>query len=312
MSRPPTGRRVSLLSPFSVALPARAQAESAETLERLRSLGYVGGGSATVKEQYTDEDDPKRLIELEQMLDRAAAAFRQGRADEAVEIYKAVLARRTDTQDAYRKLALVYWRTGRPRLSIETLETALRNGVAQKEVRNRLAQYLAEAGQPQRAIALLEHDAGDDPDALIALGNAYMLTGRRRDAIAVFHRLLTIDPSNGLAHENIGVAQLHAKDYTSAELALRRAINLNPNLAGAWTTLGVALASTGRKADAIEAWKRALQIDAAELNALFNVTVNLAQAGRRGEARAYGERFMALAPSELRRDVAAVRRLLER
>jgi hypothetical protein len=34
------------------------------------------------------------------------------------------------------------------------------------------------------------------------------------------------------------------------------------------------------------------------------VTVNLAQAGRRDEARAYGERFMALAPPELRRDVA--------
>jgi arylsulfatase A-like enzyme/Tfp pilus assembly protein PilF len=303
---------LNMLKGFNVAPPARAQVESAETVERLRSLGYVGGGSATVKEKYTDEDDPKRLIELEQLLERGASAFRQGRADEAIEIYKTVIARRKDTEDAYRKLALVYWRTGRPRLSIETLETALRNGVTQKEVRNRLAQYLAEAGQPARAIALLEHDAGDDPDALIGLGNAYMLTGRHRDAVATFNRLLTIDPSNGLAYENIGVAELQAKDYKGAELALRRAIALNPNLPGAWTTLGVVLAGTGRKPEAIDAWKRAVHIDAGELNALFNLTVNLVEAGRMDEARTHGERFIATAPPQMQQDVTTVRRLIAR
>jgi arylsulfatase A-like enzyme/Tfp pilus assembly protein PilF len=301
---------LSILKRFSVAPPARAQAESPETVERLRSLGYVAGGSAAAKDKYTDADDPKGLIELEQMLERAAAAFRQGRADEAIEIYKAVIAKRQDTEDAYRKLALVYWRTGRPRLAIETLEAALRNGVTQKEVRNRLAQYLAEAGQPHRAIALLEDDATDDPDALIALGNAYVLLGRKRDAVATFQRLLTLDPSNGLAYQNLAAVQLQAKDYDGAELALRRALDLNPNLAGAWTTLGVVLSSTARKPEAIEAWKRAVQIDPAELNALFNLTVNLAEAGRLDEARAFGERFIAAAPPALQQDAATVRRLL--
>ena len=42
----------------------------------------------------------------------------------------------------------------------------LRAGVTQSEVRIKLAQYLAESGQPGKAIALMEHDAGDDPDAL--------------------------------------------------------------------------------------------------------------------------------------------------
>ena len=301
---------LSILKTFNVSPPARAQAESAETIERLRSLGYVGGGSAAVREQYTADDDPKQLIELEQILERAAAAYRQGRPDEAIELYAAVIGKRKDTEDAYRKLALVYWRTGRPRLAIETLETALRNGITQSEVRNRLAQYLAEAGEPQRAIALLEHDAADDPDALIALGNAYLLTGRSRDAIATFRRVLTVDPANGLAYENIGAAQLHARDLPGAEQTLRHAVVLNPNLPGAWTTLGVVLASTGRRPEAMDAWKRALQIDASELNALFNLTVNLVEAGRLDEARAYGERFVALAPPALQRDAATVRRLL--
>ncbi len=301
-----------VLASFDVAPPSRARTESPETIERLRSLGYVAGGSAAVRDRYTDADDPKRLIELEQMLERAAAAFRDGRTDEAAGLYQAVIARRADTEDAYRKLALLYWRTGRPRAAIETLETALRNGVTQREVRNRLGQYLAEAGNPDRAIALLEPDAGDDPDALLGLGNAYMLAGRRREAISTFHRLLTLDPSSGLAYQNIGAAQLEAKDYKGAELALRRAIRLDPNLAGAWTALGVVLADTGRKAEAIEAWRRAVQVDPGELNALYNLTVNLVEAGRLDEARPHGERFINAAPPAMREDAARIRALLGR
>src|SRR5687768_2305049 len=205
------------------------------------------------------------------MLERAAAEIRQGRAAQAVGVYQAVIAKRQDTEDAYRKLALVYWRTSRPRLAIETLEAALRNGVTQKEVRNRLAQYLAETGQPGRAIALLEHDAGSDPDALIALGNAYLLAGRSAEALKTFQHLLSVDPANALAYENMGTVLLQAKDYTGAELALRRALTMNPALPGAWTALGVVFAGTGRRDEAIEAWKRALQLDPNDENARFNL-----------------------------------------
>jgi arylsulfatase A-like enzyme/Flp pilus assembly protein TadD len=299
-----------LLEQFDVAPPSRARVESAETIERLRSLGYVAGGSATLRERYTEEDDPKRLIALEQMLERAAQAFRQQRPDEAIDLYRRVIERRKDTEDAYRKLALLYWRTGRPRAAIETLEAALRNGVTQREVRNRLAQYLAESGDPHRAIALLEPDAGDDPDALLGLGNAYMMAGRPREAVAAFHRLLTLDPDNGLAYQNIGAVQLQAGDRKGAELALRRALRLDPNLSGAWTTLGVVLAETGRTPEAIDAWTRAVQLDPVELNALYNLTVHLTKAGRTGEARRYGERFVAAAPPAMAADVAAISRIL--
>jgi tetratricopeptide (TPR) repeat protein len=188
-----------------------------------------------------------------------------------VEIYRTIIAKRPDTEDAYRKLALVYWRSSRPRLAIETLETALRNGVTQPEVRIRLAQYLAEAGRPAKAIALLEKDAGNDPDALVALGNAFTLAGRTADAARTYTRLLQIDPRNALAYENLGVAQLQARDLRSAEASLRKAIDLDPTLAGAHTALGVVLASTNRPAAAIDAWKRALALDPNDANAAFNL-----------------------------------------
>ena len=106
---------VETLKQFNVAPPARARQETADTIERLRSLGYIGGGSAAVREKYTDADDPKRLVEIEQMLTTGNEALpRRPHRRKRSSIYKTIIAKRPDTEDAYRKLALVYWRTGRP------------------------------------------------------------------------------------------------------------------------------------------------------------------------------------------------------
>jgi arylsulfatase A-like enzyme/Tfp pilus assembly protein PilF len=310
------GERVAVLmntlKTFNTAPPARAREETPDTIERLRSLGYIGGGTAVVREKYTEADDPKRLVGLEQTLQQAAEAFRAGRTDAAIGLYRSVIEKRKDTEDAYRRLALVYWRTGRPRDAVATLELALRNGVTQREVRNKLGEYLSQSGQAGKAIALLEHDAGDDPDALVALGNAYELAGRHADAMRTFTHLIEVDPENGLAYENIGTAQLQAKDLPGAEASLRKAIAVDPNLAGAHTALGVVLATTGRKTEAIEEWKRAVTLDGADFNALFNLTLNLAETGRADEARNYGERFVATAPPQLLRDVETIKTLLAR
>jgi len=300
-----------LLKTFNVAPPGRPGAETPETRERLRSLGYISGGSAAARDVYTEADDPKRLIELEQTLHRALAAYQQGRADEAVALLRGIITKRPDTEDAYRRLALIYWRSGNAGAAIATLEAALRAGITQSEVKIKLGQYLAEAGQPGRAIALLETFTEVDPDALIALGNAYVAAGRRADALKTFRRLLDVDPKNGLAHENIGVVHLQAREYGPAEISLRRAIDLDPRLAGAHTALGVVLASTGRRDEAIEAWKRAVDSDPSELHALFNLTLNLAGAGRAAEARSYGERFLSLAPPGLAADRAQIRKILD-
>jgi len=256
---------------FNVAPPARAQQETAATLERLRSLGYIGGGTATVKEKYTDADDPKRLVEIEQTLTRATDAYRAGRVDEAVSLYKAVIEKRPDTEDAYRKLALAYWRAGNSKDAIAALEAALRAGVTQSEVRIKLAQYLAESGEPKRAIDLLEHSAGNDPDALIALGNAYIGANRNGDAIRTFRHLLEIDTKSAIAYQDLGTAELQAKDLRGAEASLRHAIELDQSLAGAYTALGVVLATTGRKDEAVDVWKRAIALDPNDANARDNL-----------------------------------------
>ena len=301
---------VSALRTFNLSEPGRPQGETREVLDRLRALGYASGNAAP-RAQYTEEDDPKRLVKIEQALHKAKEAYDQNRKAEAIELYKEIIATRPDTADAYRHLAFLYWQAGQPTEAINTLEAALNRGVTQTDVRVKLGQYLSEVGHPSKAIALLEGAVTDDPDGLIALGTAYAGAGRRSESMQTFKRILDIDPTSGLAYQNVGTLQLQARDFGAAEKSLRRALEIDPRLAGAHTALGVVLSETGRKDGAIEEWKIAVR-DGKDLDALYNLTIELAAAGRMNDARVYGEMFLSQASVELRKDdLARVRKLLE-
>ena len=179
------------LREFNVAPPALPGEETSAVRDRLRALGYVGGSPAAPRDRYGEADDPKRLIEIDTLLHRAGDHYQSGRFKEAAAMFQDVIARRPDTADAYRYLAFVYWQTGQRGRAIETLEAALKQGVSHRDVRVKLGIYLAEQGTPPRAIALLDGLAGDDIEALNALGIAYGQANRTADARATFRRRST-------------------------------------------------------------------------------------------------------------------------
>ena len=297
---------------FNMAAPSLPGEETSAVRDRLRALGYVGGSAAAPRESYREADDPKRLIELDAMLHRAGDLYQQGKLEDAAQGFRQVIARRRDTADAYRYLAFVYWQGGRPADAIRTLESALDSGVTHRDVRVKLGVYLAETGNAERAIQLLEGLAGDDIEALNALGIAYGQARRSGDAIRAFEHVLQVDPTNGLGWQNIGTVQLRAGDRAAAEASLRRALAIDETLPGAWTTLGVVLSQTGRAAEAIGMWQRAVGLSATEYDSLYNLTVTLFDLGRREEARPYGERFVATAPPAFNaREIERVRGLLK-
>ncbi len=296
---------------FDVAPPSLPGEETSAVRDRLRALGYVGGSPAPPRDRYRDEDDPKRLIEIDALLHRAGDLFQRGQARESAALFQDAIAKRPDTADAYRYLAFVYWQAGRPEDAIRTLESALKRGLSHRDLRVKLGIYLAETGHADRAIALLDGLAGDDIEALNALGIAYGQAGRAADAARTFQRALAIDPTNGLAWQNIGTLELRAGDRGTAETSLRRALAIDASLPGAHTTLGVVLAQTGRKSEAIDEWKRAVALNPSEFDALYNLTVTLLELGRRDEARTYGAQYVATAPEGFyRADIARIKALV--
>jgi arylsulfatase A-like enzyme/Tfp pilus assembly protein PilF len=303
------------LRAFNAALPGQRRSEDPEAAARLRSLGYVAG-DAPIKARYTDADDPKALIAIDQAVHRGVDLFTARRFDEAMATYRAIIAQRPDMAIAYRHLAFVAWETGQTMMAIDTLKKAIASGVASSGIVTQLGTYLAESGDARAAIPLLEPLAsvdGTDPDALNGLGIAFARAGRPADARRVFERMLTADPSSAMALSNLGALDLERADFAAARTRFERAASLDPTSSAAQAGLGVVASKSGNPRLAIEAWRRAVELDPSNYDALFNLATTLVQTDGVAAARPYLEQFARNAPRALYgRDIVEVERLLQR
>jgi arylsulfatase A-like enzyme/Flp pilus assembly protein TadD len=286
------------LRAFNAPLPGRRQAEEPEAAARLRSLGYVTG-NAPIRARYTEADDPKTLVVIDQEFHRGIDLFVSRRYGEATEVYRAIIARRPDMAIAYRHLAFVAWESGQTLAAIEALRHALAAGVSDVGIVSQLGTYLAESGNPTAAIPLLEPLAkadNSDLDAVNGLGIAYARAGRVNDARRTFEKLLALDPSNGMALVNLGGLDLGRGDLSSARQRFEGATQIDPTSSSAYSGLGVVALKTGDRNGAIASWKRAVALDATNYDALYNLATTLATGGDLPAARPYLEQFARSAP----------------
>jgi len=284
--------------PRESAWPPPKGAVSPEEEARLRSLGY-SSGSGPAKAAYTAADDPKNLVGIDRKLHQVVDAYSRGRYEEAATLARELTAERPDFAEAYENLALSLRQLERHGEAIEALRSALRHGVDREAVRRQLGQALAETGQAQEAVAVLEPlaaGAGTDATTLNALGIALSDAGRHGDAVAVLQRAAGQFPNDPKSFENLGIVALRMDQPEQARAQLERALALNANLPIAWNTLGVALYRLQGPAAALDAWERSVAIDPKQYDALFNIGLVAAQAGRAAQARQALTRFVATAP----------------
>jgi Flp pilus assembly protein TadD len=315
--RQPDRRRVlqARLQDFHAAPPGERFAESPDVAAKLQSLGYTSG-SAPRKARYTEEDDPKNLMELDQWIQQGIEAWQHGRRAEALQTYERIIQRRPSMAIGYRNLAFLQWQNGEARPAIQTLERAFHANAIEPGMTTQLGSYLAEAGRPADAIALLEPLASQkpaDPDALNALGIAYARAGKGDLSAAVFRRALAENPSNVQALENIGTLEMQRGNLPGARQALERAAAIDPRSARAHNGLGVVAMRSGARDEAFAHWKRAVELAPNDFDALFNLGMELDAAGRRDEARPFLDRFAREAPpAQYSPDIVKVKRLLAR
>jgi arylsulfatase A-like enzyme/Flp pilus assembly protein TadD len=301
------------LRSFNPSLPGRRQSEDPEAIARLRSLGYVSG-SAPLKTKYSQADDPKSLVGIDQDFHRGVDLYASGQYDEAIKVYRDIVTRRPDMAIAYRHLAFVAWQSGKTSLAVETLQHAVAAGMTNSGVVTQLANYLAESGRAAAAIPLLEPiAAGDaaDPDALNGLGIAYARAGRTADAQRAFERMLAIDPASAMALTNLGTLDLERGDLTRARTRFERAVTIDPTSSSAYAGLGVVALKSGLVDQAISSWQRAVELDRTNFDALYNLGTTLARTNP-VEARPFLEQFARTAPPSLyAKDIRDVNEMLQ-
>lgn len=286
------------LRQFGAALPGAPTDENADVRARLQALGYVSG-SASRKARYTEEDDPKRLIDVDRLMIEGIALHRAGRSADAADAYRAVIQRRPDMGLAYRRLAYIQWESGSTEAAIGTLRQALERNGPDVEVEIRLGTYLAETGATAEAVRILARVANAAPgnhEALNALGIAYARAGRPADAIRTFEQILRADPRDAFALENAGTVHLQRGDLERARASFARAVQNDSRSSRAHAGLGVVALESGRRDEAIGHWKRAVEHDPRNFDAIFNVATELLNLGRSAEAQPYVRAFVEGAP----------------
>jgi arylsulfatase A-like enzyme/Tfp pilus assembly protein PilF len=304
--------RLRAFGPASVT--ARAT-DDADSRARLQALGYITG-SAPSKAAYTEADDPKRLVGVDQDLRRAVELYEQRRPAEAVPIYRQVIAEHPSMEIAYEQLAMLQWEMGQPGDAIATLRQAMRAGAAGVVIRSKLGTYLAESGNVNEAIPLLEQTVSQgepDVDALNALGIALARAGNVSRAGGVFRQILQLNPGNTMALENLGSIALGESRMDEARGLFSRALAGDPMSSQANNGMGVVELKAGNRKAAIDYFRRAVDGDPENYDALYNAATELVNDGQLAMARPYLERFARTAPAAFyAKDIQHIRELLTR
>lgn len=300
------------LLPREEVWPPAERRVPAEEAARLRTLGYLAG-SAPRRTGFRPEDDPKRLIGLDQKLQRILLAYGDGDLEGAAALAREVIAERPDMALGYERLAFVLRQVERPGEAIAVLRSALERGVRDESLLRQLGLTYAENGQARQAIELLEPLAGrDDPETLVALGIALSDAGRHAEALAVLEHSLAVDDNDPATLETLGVVTLRTERPAAAKRYLEQALALNENLPFSWNTLGVVHAYEGDSAAAMAAWEKAIALDPRQYDALYNLGMTAARLGDRERARGALKRYVETAPPErFAADIANARQVLQ-
>jgi arylsulfatase A-like enzyme/Flp pilus assembly protein TadD len=269
-----------------------------EAQRRLRSLGYVSASPSGVrKKQYTEQDDLKTLLPLQNKLLDGVGLFQGGDFPAAEKVIREVLAASPTFILAYTHLASMYTDTGKIDLAVAILEQGLEKNPGDLHLLAKLGIILADNGSWRRAIPILEYCVlreNFDPEYFNFLGIAYYHGGDYEKALHNYARALELDRNNAPVFNNIGSAHLalflrrrQTRSFPLAEENFKKALEIDPNMFSACNGLGAAYKNVGRIADAIAFWQRALRIKPDYDLPLVNLGITLLEEGRAGDALGY-------------------------
>jgi arylsulfatase A-like enzyme/cytochrome c-type biogenesis protein CcmH/NrfG len=274
--------------------PAAAAELDPETAERLRALGYVGGGGADVTPGASLRD-PKDGVHLLPGLNKGMMAVRTEPAV-AIRELSAVLAEDPGLFVARRSLAMAYGSAGQYAKAIAELRRLEKETTLSAEDWVVLGDNLRFAGRLDDAVAVLEKTARENPrfaQPWISLAEVHIKKEKLAAAAADYEHVLQIAPDHVEALRGLGDLAFLAQGLEEAGRRYARILEVEPGDAGALTKLGVVRMRAGRADEAIALFRRAIEREPKNGEALLYLAGALASTGRPAEALPFFEQALA-------------------
>ncbi len=194
----------------------------------------------------------------------ATKLHRDGRLQEAEQVYLKILAAVPNQLDAVYFLGVIAQQIGKYQVSVEYLQRTVEFSPDHAEAYNNLGIGLAALGKLDEAIASYRRALELRPDyakALDNMGNALQDLGKLDEAIASYRRSLDIKPDSAPTYNNLGTAWAECGNQDEAAACYRRALKWNPVFGESHHNLGNALRSQGKLEEAIACYRCALEHD---------------------------------------------------
>ena len=131
---------------------------------------------------------------------------------------------------------------------------------------------------------------------LVLLPLSWKQTAYWRDSIALFQRVLEIDPDSYVAYNSLGVAYDEQEMWLEASSAFARASAIKPNSGLVWFNWGLSKKKAGQLEDATKYFQRALHFDPGMTKANINLAVIAQEQGRPEAALEWFQKARELKP----------------
>ncbi len=245
-----------------------ANRPSAQTLRMMKSLGYLGGGGAPLKELFEKEYDVKNAVPA---IELAEDLFLLSDTSEAIRKLRDLSSRHLRIYHADLYLAQLLERTGRGGEALSVLAEARDRYPESYEIFAESIRFLVETGRFEEALRVMEGRdflrMSADPEIWKIRGQALLATGDLAGAIQALERAASIDPGYGDVFENLGNAYFSIflgteidDFYSSALYHLKKAIDLDPDSLGALHSLGAVYLSGKDYDGAIRSFERVIKL----------------------------------------------------
>lgn len=283
------------LAKFEESATSKSQAPDAETLERLKSLGYVAGSTTKGK----GNADPKDKIAVWAEFERIALLQREGKNHEALNILKDLAEKEPANNFLRVSLGRQYRQVGKIEESIHELRLATEMDPSDEEAYYELAIALkearnhAEAIRAQQAAIVLQPERSEYHSFM---GILLVETGKFENAIKEFSEVLKIDPNNAVAWNNYGNALRETNRLEEAIAAYRKSIELSPHYAYPKNGLGTIFIRQDRVREAVPYLQKAIELDPEFLEVYLNLGIAYQTLGEKEKAKTLYKAFLKLAP----------------
>jgi len=244
-------------------------------LQRLQSLGYVGGSVTPIEAVQGEKlPDPKDKLPIYQFIQSILYSNRQQMSQAAAKRLEGLIRDEPRSATIYNFVGLNELRNGRFDSALANFKKAVSLAPDNSWLVYNLAFAYLQKEEFDKAITGFERCLQLDPsngEAYTNLGNAWGRQGQSAKAKQYYQEAVRVSPTNKFAHYNLGQLEFNAGNTTAAINHFNRCIALDSKYVPAYLDLANAYLSQSQFDKAIPAFQKTIELDPSQAEAHYNL-----------------------------------------